>query len=180
MILSERLRLRPCREDDKDMFVAILNTERMMAHVGGVMDRAAIEALVDKRIADQARNGMSYWAVELRGENRLIGSCGVRIADDYRGTPVQGMYEAGWRIAEADWGKGYAYEAAQASFVWLWANTGAMRVAAWTIAANRPSWRLMERLGMRRREGLDFDRPARGAARGPERQRVYVLDRPSG
>jgi RimJ/RimL family protein N-acetyltransferase len=111
-IETERLILRACRETDKRVFARILNTEAMMAELGGVRSLADIGALIDKRIADQAKHGHSYWAVELRGKGELIGTCGIRIADNYPGTSVAGLHEIGWRIAEHHWGKGLAREAA--------------------------------------------------------------------
>ncbi|MEX0342256.1 MAG: GNAT family N-acetyltransferase, partial [Erythrobacter sp.] len=54
------------------------------------------------------------------------------------------------------WGKGYAKEAAKASLDVAFERFGAGEVIALTVARNEASWGLMERLGMRRREDLDF------------------------
>ena len=172
MIDTERLTLRPCRQSDKPLFATILNTPGMMAKLGGVRSSEQVDALIDKRMADQAQHGFSYWAVELRETGELIGTCGIRIASNYPGTPVQGWHEAGWRIAEAYWGRGYALEAARASLDWAWAHAHARFVAAWTMAENVASWRLMERLGMVRRADLDFQR-----GDDAEVLRVYVIER---
>jgi RimJ/RimL family protein N-acetyltransferase len=178
VIETARLVLRPCREADKPAFAAILNTPAMMAELGGVRSREAVEALVDKRIADQARHGFSYWAVELGGTGELVGTCGVRIASNYPGTPVEGMHEIGWRIAEAYWGRGFATEAARASLAWAWAHTAAETIGAWTTAANRRSRRVMERLGMVRTPRLDFIRPGHADDDPLGAMRVYTLARP--
>jgi len=176
MIETERLILRPCRESDKSAFANILNTPAMMAHLGGVQSRDVIDALVDKRIADQARHGMSYWAVETKETGELVGTCGVRVADDYSGASIEGMYEIGWRIAEPYWGQGFAREAAAASLAWAWENTVALAIGAWTTADNQRSLALMERLGMARRQDLDFIDPRSGRDRS-ERLVVYVITR---
>lgn len=169
---TARLRLRPCCEADKPAFARILNTPRMMAGLGGVRAPEAIDALIDKRIADQAKHGHSYWAVELRETGELIGTAGIRIASNYPGTPIAGMHEIGWRIAEHHWGKGFAFEAAQASLAWAWANTQAPRIGAWTIVVNESSLRLMRKLGMTRRPDLDFDQATGHAL-------VHVIERPA-
>ncbi len=176
VVETERLILRPCRESDKPAFAKILNTPGMMAHLGGVRPREAIDALVDRRIADQARHGLSYWAVETKDSGELIGTCGIRVADNYPGTPVEGMHEIGWRIAEPYWGRGFAREAAEASLAWAWKNTAAPAVGAWTTAGNRRSLALMERLGMVRREDLDFTDDRAGSL--AERLLVYLIERP--
>ena len=179
MIATARLRLRPCRESDKPAFATILNTPAMTAELGGVRSRAATDALVDKRIADQAQHGFSYWAVELRDTGELIGTCGIRLANNYPGTPVAGMHEMGWRIAEAYWGRGYATEAARATLDWAWATLPVTTIAAWTTAQNRASWRVMERLGMTRAPELDFIRPGHAPGDPLGAMRVYTIARPA-
>ena len=67
------------------------------------------------------------------------------------------MMEAGWRLREDAWGKGYAREAATASLDLAFDRFGADEVIAMTVQRNTASWGLMQRLGMRRREDLDFD-----------------------
>lgn len=174
MIETARLRLRPFRADDADVFARVLNTPAMMAQLGGVKPRVEIDALVAKRMADQERDGFSYWAVETHEDGALLGTCGVRRGLNYAGTPVEGLHEIGWRVAEAHWRKGFAREAVAATLGWTWANTKAPLVAAWTTIGNVASWGLMERIGMTRRPELDFaraDDPAVPLI-------VYTLERP--
>lgn len=180
VIQTSRLVLRPCRDGDKPAFRAILNTPAMMARLGGVRGDAEIDALIDKRIRDQARYGHSYWAVELRDTGELIGTCGVRIADNYPGTSVEGCYEIGWRIAEAHWGRGFALEAAQASLDWTWENTPAPFVASWTTPTNVRSLNVMMRLRMQRARELDFPDARIEGVGSSDQLVVYVVNRPAG
>ena len=60
-------------------------------------------------------------------------------------------------MREDAWGKGYAREAAQASIELAFDRFGAEEVIALTVQRNEGSWGLMKRLGMRRREDLDFE-----------------------
>ena len=64
--------------------------------------------------------------------------------------------EVGWRLRKDAWGQGYAREAAAASLDIAFDEHDADEVIALTVARNRASWGLMERLGMTRREDLDF------------------------
>ena len=66
------------------------------------------------------------------------------------------MPEIGWRLRESAWGRGIAKEAAIASLDLAFGRFGYDRVIAMTIPPNRESQGLMRRLGMRRREDLDF------------------------
>jgi len=64
--------------------------------------------------------------------------------------------EAGWRLREDAWGHGYAKEAAQASLALAFERFSAPHVIALTVEENVASWGLMRKLGMQRRQDLDF------------------------
>jgi len=179
MIETERLRMRPWVPEDRPAFGVLVNTPAMMARLGGVQPEAGIDAMFARRLDDQARYGCSYWAVELRDTDELVGSCGIRIAADYGDAEVAGMPEIGWRIADTHWGKGYAREAAEASLGWGWARLDAPAIGAWTTIGNTRSWGLMERLGMVRRSDLDFHHHRYAADDPTGAMIVYVLERPA-
>ena len=92
--------------------------------------------------------------MEHKDDGSILGFCGLKRCNQ-AGGPV-GMMEVGWRLREDAWGKGYAKEAAIASLDLAFARFGAEEVIALTVDGNSPSWGLMERLGMKRREDLDF------------------------
>ncbi|MBW8783492.1 MAG: GNAT family N-acetyltransferase [Novosphingobium sp.] len=171
---TARLLLREWTEADRPAFAHLVNTPAMTVALGGLASPAEVDALFDKRMADQARDGFCYWAAELRASGEMVGSVGIRAATNYTGTPVFGMIEAGWRIGESWWRRGFAIEAASAAIAWAWANLDAPRVGAWATAANLPSLSVMGRLGFVRAVELDFDRPESG-----ERCLVHVLERPA-
>lgn len=177
MIETERLILRPWREEDKAPFHALVNTPAMMAHFGGPVAREKHDRILDRQMEQQAIHGHCMWAVELRDGGALVGVCGLRIGG-HPNTPVPEELEIGWRIGEAWWGQGIAREAAEASFNWGWANTTRPRICAWTTAENRRSWGLMERLGMRRRADLDFRHPDYAHDDPFGAMIVYSIDRP--
>jgi RimJ/RimL family protein N-acetyltransferase len=178
VIETERLLLRGWREADKPAFHALVNTPVMMEHFGGPTTRAKHDTILDRQIDQQARFGHCMWAVELLSSGELAGVCGLRIGG-HAGTPVPEELEIGWRIGEAYWGQGIAREAAEASIAWGWANTGRPRIAAWTVIGNKRSWGLMERLGMRRREDLDFRHPDYSADDPFGAMIVHAIDRPA-
>ncbi len=72
---------------------------------------------------------------------------------------LRGQFEIGWRLRESAWGQGYAKEAAIASLDLAFDQFGAPQVVALTIGPNSESQGLMKRLGMVRRQDLDFDDP---------------------
>ena len=174
MIETARLVMRPWREADRADFARLMNTPAMMAHMGGVQSASAVDALFDKRMTDQARDGLCYWATEWRETGELLGSCGLRVARNYADTPVYGAVEAGWRVVEAWWRRGVAREAMQAALAWGWSNRDMPFVLTWTIAANHASLAVMRTLGFHRAADLDFVRPETGEA-----CLVHRLDRPA-
>ena len=156
MIETERLILRGWEERDRAPFHAMGQDERVMATLGPLLWREETDALIDRMQRILAENGYTFWAVERREDGAFIGFCGLKPgAED---TPVEDEVEIGWRLAFEHWGRGYAREAAQASLDWAWAN-GIESVAAITTPGNTRSWGLMERLGMVRAPGDDFDHP---------------------
>jgi RimJ/RimL family protein N-acetyltransferase len=163
LIETERLLLRTWTPADVEPFLR-LNTESVMRWLGGVRPREAMEAAVlDRFMPWQEARGFTFWALERKRDGDLIGFCGLKIADDV-GSPVEGRMEIGWRLREDAWGQGYAKEAAAASLDQAFGPLGVPEVVALTVEGNRPSWGLMERLGMTRRPDLDYDGPdwARG------------------
>ena len=67
--------------------------------------------------------------------------------------------EIGWRLAPAHWGKGYATEAAKAAVRFGFEDLNLDQIVSFTVAANKSSWSVMERLGMTRDPAEDFDHP---------------------
>jgi RimJ/RimL family protein N-acetyltransferase len=157
MIETARLILRDWTEDDLAPFLRHTNTPNVMRWLGGVRTAEDQEDVVRNRMMRwQEELGFTFWAVERKADGELLGFCGLKIADG-RGSPIEGMYEVGWRLREDVWGQGYAREAAIASLDFAFDTLGADRVVAITFPGNRASWGLMERLGMTRRPEFDYD-----------------------
>jgi len=169
---TTRLVLRDWREADWGPFFEGTNTPAVMRWLGGVLDEPK-RADVRRRLEDYAvRNGHTFWAVERRKDGAILGFCGLKRCNE-PGGPV-GEMEAGWRLREDAWGKGYAKEAASASLGLAFTRFGVDRVIALTVRRNTASWGLMERLGMERRAELDFDLQRGDAFFDPEDPTVIV------
>ena len=157
-IQTERLWLRNWRPGDEARFYDHCNTPAVMRWLGGVRSREFIYD-VAARFADwQERYGHTFWVAERREDGAFLGFCGLKIADGANSS-IFGEIEIGWRFREDAWGKGYAKEAAAASLDHAFGELGAEQVIALTVIQNEASWGLMKRLGMRRREDLDYVDP---------------------
>ena len=157
-IETDRLVLRDWREADAEPFFSGTNTPAVMRWLGGVMDDDGKQALLDRVAGCRAANGFCFWIVERKADGEILGFCGLKRADA-PGSSVTGAMEVGWRLREDAWGQGYAKEAATASLDVAFERFGADEVVAMTVVENEPSWGLMKRLGMRRREELDYVDP---------------------
>jgi RimJ/RimL family protein N-acetyltransferase len=156
MIETGRLILRDWTEADIAPFLRHTNTPAVMRWLGGVRTEADQRESIGRMMRWQEERGFTFWVVERKADGELLGFCGLKLADT-PGSPIEGMYEVGWRLREDVWGQGYAKEAAIAALDFAFAQLGAGRVVAITFPANEASWGLMERLGMTRRPELDYD-----------------------
>lgn len=151
---TQRLTLRDWREVDWPQLWEGTNTPDVMRWLGGVCDEPKRLAAQDRLESYRADHGHTFWAVERKSDGAILGFCGLKRSNQ-AGGPM-GMMEVGWRLRQDAWGQGYAREAAQASLDLAFESFGAGEVIALTVERNVPSWGLMIRLGMERREDLDF------------------------
>jgi RimJ/RimL family protein N-acetyltransferase len=156
---TERLVLRTIEDGDAALQDRLLNTATVMARLGGVKELHEIEAKHAKSRALYATEGFSFLMMIEKETGELVGHCGIKRVDN----PLAhnpGDHEVGWLVREDRWRRGYAEEAMRAVLDWAFGRVGAPHVVALTSEKNVASWKLMEKLGMRRRTDLDFDDPA--------------------
>ncbi|GMN02465.1 GNAT family N-acetyltransferase [Erythrobacter sp. MTPC3] len=151
---TPRLILRDWRQEDWAEFWQSTNTPAVMRWLGGVLDEDGMSSARGRLESYRQQHGHTSWAVERKEDGAILGFCGLKRSNQ-AGGPM-GMMEVGWRLREDAWGCGYAKEAATASLDAAFGQFGAAEVIALTVERNSPSWGLMKRLGMIRREDLDF------------------------
>ena len=108
--------------------------------------------------AGRSRLGFGFAAVEIAETGECVGFAGLSPVEDF---PVfrPGDVEIGWRLAPEHWGKGYATEAASAWLHRAFAKLDLKEVVSYAVHDNVRSTAVMERLGMHRVAGGDFDHP---------------------
>jgi ribosomal-protein-alanine N-acetyltransferase len=167
MILEgPRLRLRPWRAADWPPLAAINADPVAMRHFAAPMTRAESDAWGARLQAHIATHGWGFWAVEWRAAPGCIGAVGLmHIPWQVPGlepAPPHPAVEIGWRIAPAHQRQGLAEEAARLALAAGFGPIGLAEILAVTVPANLPSWRLMEKLGMRRIGGFEHPRLPEG------------------
>ena len=144
---SPRLVLRRLAMTDTDAFTAyradpLVARYQDWEHVS--RSEAATFIRRQRRQVPGVPNRWTQIALALRESDTLIGDCGVFVHPDAQQATV------GITLARAFQGQGYATEALTALFDQLFRDASLHRIAAEVDPRNRPSWRLLERLGMRR------------------------------
>lgn len=156
MIETDRLLLRPWRSHDMAPFHAMGQDAEVMRYLGAATTLDWAQEMASEQNESAERSGRCFWAVERRSDRTFIGFCGGEPGPI--NSPIAGMIEIGWRLARSAWGQGLACEAARAVLAAEWAR-GTDYVVAVTVVDNRRSRAVMERLGMSRVRGADFDHP---------------------
>jgi len=171
MIESERLLLRRWRDADVAPFAALNADQNAMRFMPGTMTADETRAMVGRIDAHFEAHGFGLWAVEAPGVAPFIGYVGLqRPTFDAHFTPC---VEIGWKLAPAFWGKGYATEAAAAALRFGFEELNLDQIVSFTVLANKPSWSVMERIGMTRDPAEDFDHPRLPAGHPLRRHTLY-------
>lgn len=156
-VRTERLQIRPMTASDVDAMWEWRRLPEVNRWLGLAPD--TIEAFRE-RYLDPDRLASMY-IVELPPESGEapvpVGDVMIRIGDGWAQLEVadeaKGVEaELGWVLDPGYTGRGYATEAIRAVIDVCFGPLGLRRVHAGCFADNEPSWRLMERLGMRREE----------------------------
>ena len=156
MIRTERLLMRRWRDQDREPFAALNADPAVMEHMQGPMSRERSDAFVDRIESSWEQRGWGQFAIELPGVAPFIGYVGLWPADFVSGEP---MVEVGWRLAREHWGNGYVTEAAREALRFGFEDVGLEEIVSFTVPQNERSWRVMERIGLRRDPAGDFDHP---------------------
>jgi RimJ/RimL family protein N-acetyltransferase len=153
---TERLILRDFVPEDVDAFAACSADPdaRRFYEDRNVVEEA--QELVTMFVDWQKQEPRTHYqmAVVLKASGQLIGTCGLRQRPQVSygsGLPLEG--DIGYEIHADHRRQGYAAEASLAMLRFGFETMGLHRVWTFCLAENEASWRVMERIGMRR-EGV--------------------------
>jgi RimJ/RimL family protein N-acetyltransferase/catechol 2,3-dioxygenase-like lactoylglutathione lyase family enzyme len=142
-LATARLRLRPLTADDVDALVPVYtNPEVTRFYQAHVPDRAAVSAMVHRRLTRPLLPGMGSWVLELDGT--LAGLGQLWPSKELPGS----VAEMGWLLSREFWGHGLATEAALTILDHGRYRLGLPAVWALVHRENKASIAVAERLGM--------------------------------
>ena len=146
---TERLRLRPFTRGDVDAVYEYRRREDVARYLfDGPMSHESVAEALQMRVGKETLDGDGdklFLAVEQPGRPGLIGEVSLILRDAGN---RQG--EIGYIFHPAHHGQGYATEVGRKLLELGFSGAGLHRIYARCAAANTASWRVMERLGMRR------------------------------
>jgi RimJ/RimL family protein N-acetyltransferase len=172
MIGTERLILRNWKPSDLEPWAALNADPEVMEHFPATLTRVESDAMAAVHQDLIARQGWGLWAVERREDGAFLGFTGLKAVPG--GVPFAPAVEVAWRLARHAWGAGYASEAARAALAHGFEALKLPEIVSFTATVNLRSQAVMQRIGLTRREDLDFDHPALPKGHRLERHVVWV------
>lgn len=143
---TERLALRRFTLDDAAFAYTLVNDPAWIQNIG---DRN-VKSLEDARgyltkgpMAMYEKTGFGMWVVTLKETGEAIGTCGLIKRDSLEDVDI------GFALLPQFRGQGYAWESANAVLEYGRDTVGLKRMVAIVSPANKPSIRILERLGLR-------------------------------
>ena len=120
VVETERLILRPFREDDVDPYTAILQAPPVRAslHLPDDVGRYEAWLAIAQQLGQWELRGTGQWALDAKETGVLVGRAGMHwpARADWPGI------EIGWTLHPDEWGKGYATEAGVAAIDYAFAH----------------------------------------------------------
>lgn len=157
ILTTERLILRPWKEEDLAIFAALNADPQVMECFPSTLTFDESKQLYERICAHIQMHGWGLWAAELKSTHQFIGFIGLStIRYEAHFTPA---VEIGWRLAKQFWGYGYAPEGAKAALDCGFETIGLQEIIAITVPKNMRSQSVMKKIGMTHDPKDDFDHP---------------------
>jgi len=141
-LTSARLGFRCWAGDDLPLATELWGDPRVSELIGGPFSALALKARLAQEIAQGTDHSLQYWPVFLVEGNRFAGCAGLR---PYR--VEQRVFELGYHLIPAFWGKGLATEAARAVIGYGFDTLGAEALVAGHHPRNEASQKVLRKLG---------------------------------
>ena len=150
MIETDRLLLRPYREEDFDDLFAMNSDIRILKYLGNKPStREETWMRLLRNVGHWSLKGFGAFAVFEKTTGRFVGNTGLAHHQRGLGEQFDPFPEAGWVLAHWSHGNGYATEAALAAHRWFDAREEAQRTVCMIDPENTPSLHVAEKLGYR-------------------------------
>jgi RimJ/RimL family protein N-acetyltransferase len=163
MLRTERLLLRPLRPGDLEHLQRYATRPEFYRYLPiPEQTRETVTTFLEQQLAEAARPDKKTWVfgVEPFDVGRIVGTVRITIVSQEEHTA-----DMGYALDSDFYRRGYMTEAARAVLDFGFHELGLRRIWATADVENRASWRVLERIGMKRERSLQRDKLLRGAWR---------------
>jgi RimJ/RimL family protein N-acetyltransferase len=149
-LFTERLILRRSNYNDIEDILEVVShpsVARVTTNIGAKATK--VKNYIDKQSTYQLFEIDKYYdlVIERKEDGKVIGLLGLKREDHQQGV-------IGWALGVDFRSKGFATEAARSLITYGFTDLGLHRIYAKTSNINKASWKLMERVGMRKEAHL--------------------------
>jgi ribosomal-protein-alanine N-acetyltransferase len=137
-LIADRLRV-----EDLDVLCRMHRDPSVMATLGGLRSAEQTQQFLRDNLRHWDRYGYGLWMFRAQADGRFIGRGGLRHV--YVGEHDE--VELAYALMVAFWGSGLATEMARAIVTIAFAHLGMAEIVAFTLATNKASQRVMEKVG---------------------------------
>jgi ribosomal-protein-alanine N-acetyltransferase len=143
-LLSARLGIGVWTPADLELAWGLWGNPDVARYMGGPFSPAQVSERLAHEVATYERHGLQYWPLFLLASGEHVGCCGV--APHLAAGPV---YQFGFQLRRAHWGRGYVREAGPVIIADAFAALGAGALYAGHHPDNEASRRTLLALGFR-------------------------------
>lgn len=161
-LTTERLALRRFTADDLDWLVELYSDPDVTRYLGGVMDRARTEKLLNVRILQyyDEHPGLGVWMTVERASGARVG---FHLLNHIQG---ESIIQVGFSLIKSVWGRGIGTEMALAVLRYGFVDLALPRIAGMAGLGNHASQHVLQKIGLHRHGERAFPHPAY-ASEGP-------------
>jgi RimJ/RimL family protein N-acetyltransferase len=144
-LTTQRLALKRIGASDRLDFLAFYQNERTTATLGGVRSEDWVREWLGRQLEHWEQNGFGLWTMRARVSGAFVGRGGIR----HVLIEGQDEIEIGYGLLPEYWGQGLAAEMSREALRLGFERLGLESIVSFTLPTNRPSRRVMEKLGLR-------------------------------
>lgn len=157
MLETNRVILRQWEERDRKEFARMNADPMVMEYFPSLWTVDESNAVFDKLHHQIFDRGWGLWALEEKASGKFMGFTGLNVPSFE--APFMPAVEIGWRMLPEFWNRGLATEAAEKSLWYGFEVLKLEKIVSFTAVGNVRSQRVMEKIGMKRWETMDFLHP---------------------
>ena len=158
LVETSRLILRPCREEDRDLFYELSSDPAVLAFFPFRRSRADADTVFTMIRSIVPEPGFDLLVMALKQSGEAIGLCGLSKPQLEPYLPKDAV-EIGWRMSARHWRNGYATEAGLALLRHGFETLKLDEILSIAVHDNRRALAVMRRIGMHPDPAIDFDHP---------------------